>query len=92
MLGARDEEPDNPDRQQHGGNDPQQMQGEPQTGEQQHQQQHQQYHAHVIDFSSSLSAHTAGGIPRFFETVPHGECVGLFRIVEGSDAVNHPIG
>jgi len=46
----------------------------------------------VIDFSSSLSAHTAGGIPRFFETVPHGECVGLSRIVEGSDAVNHPIG
>jgi hypothetical protein len=46
----------------------------------------------VIDLSSSFSAHTAGGILRFFERVAHGECVGLFRIVEGSDAVNHPIG
>jgi hypothetical protein len=46
----------------------------------------------VIDFSSSLSAHTGGGILRFFERVAHWECVGLFRIVEGSDTVNHPIG
>ena len=48
VLGTRDKEAEQPQNEQHCSNDPQHVEGEPSSGEDQHQQQHQQYHSHVI--------------------------------------------
>jgi hypothetical protein len=104
VLGTRNEEPEKPDQEKHDGNDPQDVERETGTREDQNQEQYQQDQAHPMSPLRITVADVGIRIlpipkPLMQDTLSvwlnrpsHAECSGSIRIVDGRPGVNHPIG